>query len=89
MLRAKGQLTLPPEIRATLHVDEGDEIEFTVMDAGEVLLRGMTSVSAGDANLPIFYRIHTSSRGWPSNVAQPARSRPSGSSAPMSPTRQG
>lgn len=46
MLRAKGQLTLPPEIRAALHVGEGDEVEFTVTDAGEVLLRGMTSVPA-------------------------------------------
>jgi antitoxin PrlF len=44
MLRSKGQLTLPSEIRAALHVGEGDEIEFTVTDAGEVLLRGMTSV---------------------------------------------
>ncbi|MGH3975008.1 MAG: AbrB/MazE/SpoVT family DNA-binding domain-containing protein [Pseudonocardiaceae bacterium] len=46
MLRSKGQLTLPPEIRAALHVSEGDEIEFTVTDAGEVLLRGMISVPA-------------------------------------------
>ncbi len=46
MLRSKGQLTLPSEIRAALHVGEGDEIEFTVTDAGEVLLRGMTSVPA-------------------------------------------
>jgi antitoxin PrlF len=46
MLRAKGQLTLPLEIRAALHVGEGDEVEFTVTEAGEVLLRGMTSVPA-------------------------------------------
>ena len=46
MLRSKGQLTLPSEIRAVLHVGEGDEVEFTVTDAGEVLLRGMTSVPA-------------------------------------------
>ena len=46
MLRSKGQLTLPAEIRAALHVGEGDEVEFTVTDAGEVLLRGMTSVPA-------------------------------------------
>ena len=46
MLRAKGQLTLPPEIRAALHIGEGDEVEFTVTDAGEVLLRGMTSIPA-------------------------------------------
>lgn len=46
MLRSKGQLTLPSEIRAVLHIGEGDEVEFTVTDAGEVLLRGMTSVPA-------------------------------------------
>jgi antitoxin PrlF len=46
MLRSKGQLTLPAEIRAALHVGEGDEVEFTVTDAGEILLRGMTSVPA-------------------------------------------
>jgi bifunctional DNA-binding transcriptional regulator/antitoxin component of YhaV-PrlF toxin-antitoxin module len=33
MLRAKGQQTLPPEIRAALHVGEGDEVELTVTDA--------------------------------------------------------
>lgn len=46
MLRSEGQLTLPPEIRAALHVGEGDEVEFTVTDAGEILLRDMTSVPA-------------------------------------------
>jgi hypothetical protein len=29
-----------------LHVGEGNEVEFIVMDTGEVLLRGMTSVPA-------------------------------------------
>ncbi|PZS38519.1 MAG: AbrB family transcriptional regulator [Pseudonocardiales bacterium] len=45
-VRAKAQLTLPAEIREALHVSEGDEVEFTITDAGEVLLRGMTSVPA-------------------------------------------
>ncbi|MGH3515760.1 MAG: AbrB/MazE/SpoVT family DNA-binding domain-containing protein [Pseudonocardiaceae bacterium] len=45
-VRAKAQLTLPTEIREALHVSEGDEVEFTITDAGEVLLRGMTSVPA-------------------------------------------
>ncbi|MDQ2789244.1 MAG: AbrB family transcriptional regulator [Pseudonocardiales bacterium] len=45
-VRAKAQLTLPTEIREALHVGEGDEVEFTITDAGEVLLRGMTSVPA-------------------------------------------
>lgn len=43
-VRAKAQVTLPAEVRDALHVGEGDEIEFTITDAGEVLLRGMTSV---------------------------------------------
>lgn len=46
MVRAKAQLTLPPEIRDALHVSEGDEVEFTITEAGDVLLRGMTSVPA-------------------------------------------
>jgi len=46
MVRAKAQLTLPADVRAALHVDEGDEVEFTITDAGEVWLRGMTSVPA-------------------------------------------
>jgi antitoxin PrlF len=45
-LRHKGQVTLPAEVRDALHVGEGDEVEFTVTDGGEVVLRGMTSVPA-------------------------------------------
>ncbi|KWX02244.1 AbrB/MazE/SpoVT family DNA-binding domain-containing protein [Carbonactinospora thermoautotrophica] len=45
-LRHKGQLTLPPEVRDALHIAEGDEVEFTITEEGEVLLRGMTSVPA-------------------------------------------
>lgn len=45
-LRHKGQVTLPLEVRDALHVGEGDEVEFTVTDAGDVVLRGMTSVPA-------------------------------------------
>jgi antitoxin PrlF len=45
-LRHKGQVTLPPEVRAALHVAEGDEIEFTVTESGEVMLHGFTAVPA-------------------------------------------
>ncbi|MGH3851974.1 MAG: AbrB/MazE/SpoVT family DNA-binding domain-containing protein [Pseudonocardiaceae bacterium] len=45
-MRTKAQLTLPPEVRDALHVREGDEVEFTITEAGDVLLRGMTSVPA-------------------------------------------
>ena len=45
-LRHKGQLTLPPEVRDALHVGEGDEVDFTVTESGEVILRGMTAIPA-------------------------------------------
>jgi AbrB family looped-hinge helix DNA binding protein len=46
VVRGKSQLTLPAEVRAALHVREGDEVEFTVTESGEVLLRGYTTVPA-------------------------------------------
>lgn len=46
MLRSKNQLTLPPEVRAALHVHEGDEVEFTVTADGEVTLRGLAVIPA-------------------------------------------
>jgi len=45
-LRKKAQVTLPAEVRAALHVVEGDEVEFTVTESGEVLLRGLAVVPA-------------------------------------------
>ncbi|MDV6011238.1 AbrB/MazE/SpoVT family DNA-binding domain-containing protein [Haloechinothrix sp. LS1_15] len=45
-VRKKGQITLPPEVRAALYVDEGDEVEFTMSESGEVLLRGLTTIPA-------------------------------------------
>ncbi len=45
-VRTRNQLTLPSEVREALHIDEGDEVEFTVTDGGDVLLRGLTSVPA-------------------------------------------
>jgi AbrB family looped-hinge helix DNA binding protein len=43
-VRKKAQLTLPAEVRAALHVVEGDEVEFTVTETGEVLLRGLATI---------------------------------------------
>lgn len=43
-VRAKAQLTVPDEIRRTLHIGEGDEIEFTVHDDGTVTVRGFVSI---------------------------------------------
>lgn len=38
---AKGQVTIPEEIRRSLGVDEGDTLLFDVLDGGEVRLRGV------------------------------------------------
>src|SRR5262245_45089834 len=35
----KGELTIPPEVRLAAHIQEGDEIEFEVIDAGILLRR--------------------------------------------------
>lgn len=43
-LRKNAQLTVPAQVRAALHIEEGDEVEFQVTDSGEVVLRGMTSI---------------------------------------------
>jgi len=48
VLRAKGQVTLPSEIRKALHIDEGDDISFEVTDDG-VRMRGMKSIRADQA----------------------------------------
>ena len=38
-LRSEGQVTLPDEVREALHVQDGDELEFEVVDEGVVTLR--------------------------------------------------
>jgi antitoxin PrlF len=43
-LRAKGQLTLPEEIRKAAKLEEGDLIEAVVSDSGEVVLRPLATV---------------------------------------------
>lgn len=45
-LRKNSQLTVPAEVRQALHIEEGDEVEFTVAGSGEVVLRGLTTVPA-------------------------------------------
>lgn len=47
-LRDKGQLTLPPEVRAALGVGEGDTVEFEVQD-GVVTLHGWKMIPAEQA----------------------------------------
>jgi len=48
-LRSKGQLTLPPEIREALRVKEGDDIEFTIDEGGDVSVRGFITIPADQA----------------------------------------
>ncbi len=48
VLRAKGQLTLPGDVREALHVQEGDDIEFVVTEGG-VLIRGLKAIPAEQA----------------------------------------
>ncbi|MGH8774936.1 MAG: AbrB/MazE/SpoVT family DNA-binding domain-containing protein [Jiangellaceae bacterium] len=48
VLRPKGQITLPREVREALHVAEGDDVAFTVTEEG-VLMRGLTTVPADQA----------------------------------------
>ncbi len=47
-LRGKGQLTLPSEVRSALQVEDGDEIEFEVVDDA-VVLRGLKMIPASQA----------------------------------------
>lgn len=48
-VRAKGQITLPPAVRAALYVNEGDQLEFAVDENGEVTVRGMRLIPADQA----------------------------------------
>jgi antitoxin PrlF len=48
-VRPKAQLTLPEEIRRALHVGEGDEVEFVVLEDGTITVRGYVSVPADQA----------------------------------------
>jgi AbrB family looped-hinge helix DNA binding protein len=48
VVRARGQITLPREVREALHVDEGDDIAF-VVEGGHVTMRGLKSIPADQA----------------------------------------
>jgi AbrB family looped-hinge helix DNA binding protein len=48
-LRNKGQVTLPNDIREALHVSEGDELEFEVVEPGIVIVRGLKMIPAEQA----------------------------------------
>jgi antitoxin PrlF len=55
-LRHKAQLTVPEEIRRALHVNEGDEVEFTVHEDGTITMRGYVSIPADQARLYATYQ---------------------------------
>jgi antitoxin PrlF len=48
-LRAKGQLTLPDDVRKAAKLEEGDLIEVVVMENGEVILRPLVAVDRSQA----------------------------------------
>lgn len=49
-LRDKGQVTVPANVRAALHVDVGDDLEFEVDEAtGTVTVRGLKTIRADQA----------------------------------------
>lgn len=48
VVRRRGQITLPREVREALHVEEGDDIAFVVSD-DIVTMRGLKSIPADQA----------------------------------------
>jgi antitoxin PrlF len=48
-LRAKGQLTLPDDVRKAAKLEEGDLIEAVVTESGEVLLRPLATIDRNQA----------------------------------------
>ena len=48
-LRAKGQLTLPDDVRKAANLQEGDLMEAEVSDSGEVILRPLATVDRSQA----------------------------------------
>lgn len=45
-VRAKGQITLPAEVRDALRITEGDEVEFAVQEDGSVRVQGLVVLPA-------------------------------------------
>jgi len=48
-LRQRGQVTLPPEVRAALKLEDGDDIDFEVVGDGVVVMRGLKMIPADQA----------------------------------------
>lgn len=43
VVRSRGQITLPREVRQALHVEEGDDVAF-IVEAGQVTMHGLKSI---------------------------------------------
>lgn len=56
-ITSKGQITIPKDIRDSLLLRNGDKVDFTITDQGEVLLRPL-SKRVDD----LFGRLHRSAR---------------------------
>jgi AbrB family looped-hinge helix DNA binding protein len=48
-LRAKGQITLPVEVRDLLNVEEGDDLIFTVDENGDITIERALTIPADQA----------------------------------------
>jgi antitoxin PrlF len=48
-MRSKGRLTLPSEVRDVLNVEEGDDLVFTVEEAGRVLVQRLPVIDPEQA----------------------------------------
>lgn len=48
-IRAKGQMTLPSEVRKQAHLEEGDLVEVTVGERGEIVLHPKKLIDADQA----------------------------------------
>lgn len=48
VVRSRGQITLPREVREALHIDEGDDVAF-VVEVGQVTMLGLKSIPAEQA----------------------------------------
>lgn len=49
VVRPKGQITLPREVRDALHVEAGDDVAFVITDEGTVILTGLKAIPADQA----------------------------------------
>lgn len=56
-LTSKGQVTIPKEVRDSLHLHTGDKVEFVITESREALIRPITK-KVDD----VFGRLHTKER---------------------------